>query len=204
MRKSGNMFTGIVRHLGEVRSVAGRGQGARATVECPQPLLAEAETGDSIAVDGCCLTLTDRKDGCAVFDLSPETVGRTAALAAGQKVHLEASLRAGDAIGGHLLSGHIDGTATLQGRQERGECLRLVLEAPAGCAGLVAEKGSVALAGVSLTVAACRQGSFAVELVPQTIASTLLAQLRIGQAVNFEADMLARYADRAARAILRN
>ena len=114
-------------------------------------------------------------------------------------MHLEAALRAGEPIGGHLLFGHIDGTARLQEREVRGDSLRLVLQAPDQCASLIAEKGSVALAGVSLTVASCRGSVFAVELVPHTIGATLLAQTEIGESVNFEADMLARYALRAHR-----
>ena len=199
MQQFRQMFAGIIGHLGKIQARAERGQGARITVACPEALLAESEVGASIAVDGCCLTLAEKDSSLAGFDLAPETVGRTAPLAPGQRVHLEASLKAGDPIGGHLLFGHVDGTAQLLEREARGESLRLLLQAPAECASLIAEKGSVALAGVSLTVASCKGRTFAVELVPHTICATLLAQMRIGEAVNFEADMLARYAVRARR-----
>lgn len=198
------MFTGIVRHLGKIQAVAERGPGMQITVACPEPLLTQARVGDSIAVNGCCLTLVKKKDPIASFDLSPETIERTAVLAPEQRVHLETSLKAGDQIGGHMIFGHIDGTATLRKRETRGECLRLELQAPNECAGLIVGKGSVALAGVSLTVASCQGEVFAVELVPQTLAATLLDELRVGERVNFEADMLARYADKASRTFLQD
>ena len=191
------MFTGIISHLGKIASHTRQDQGARIAIAVPDALLAATEIGASIAVNGCCLTLAEKNDGIASFDLSPETLARTAALAAEQMVHMEASLKAGDSIDGHLIFGHIDGTARLQNRQERGQALRLVLQAPDQCALLIAEKGSVAVAGVSLTVASCQGSVFAVELVPHTIAQTVLAQLKVGDEANFEADMLARYAARA-------
>ncbi len=190
------MFTGIIRHRGKVASAVRNAAGTRMEIECPQLLLDGCEVGDSIAVNGCCLTLAGRSGLRAAFDLAPETLERTAALAVDEEAHLEASLRAGDPIGGHLMFGHVDGVAELLSAERRGNCLRLAFAVPSGCARFLAPKGSVALAGVSLTVASCAGERLEVELVPQTMDQTLLPGLQPGAQVNFEADMLARYACR--------
>ncbi len=190
------MFTGIIRHRGTVVDAVRSAAGARVEIECPQQLLDGCEIGDSIAVNGCCLTLAGRSGLRASFDLAPETLERTAALAAGDEAHLEASLRAGDQIGGHLMFGHVDGVAELLSARQRGDCLRLAFAVPNGCARFLAPKGSVALAGVSLTIASCAGECLEVELIPQTMDKTLLPSLQPGAQVNFEADMLARYACR--------
>lgn len=196
------MYTGIVSHLGTVAALDAGGGGL--AVETPAGFLDRAEPGDSIAVDGCCLTLAAKEEARALFARGPVTRRRTAAPRAGAQVHLEHALRAGDPLGGHLVTGHVDGVATLaEARAEAGGVAASFELPPDLDARLVAERGSVAVAGVSLTVAACAGRRFEVQLVPATIERTLLrldAALVPGAGFNFEADCLARYALRAAAA----
>ncbi|HYK53134.1 MAG TPA: riboflavin synthase [Candidatus Eremiobacteraceae bacterium] len=155
----------------------------------------EALRGDSIAINGVCLTVVDPGDPLA-FDVVPETVSRTnlSELRSGDQVNLEASLRAGDPLGGHLVYGHVDATTVVLSKSKEGEGARMWCVTPPELAPLIAEKGSVALEGVSLTVAAVREGEFAVALIPETLSKTTLGDVEEGSSLNLEVDPIARYA----------
>jgi riboflavin synthase len=193
------MFTGIVEEVGTVRRYARDGQTAR--LEVHARLTAEgSEIGASVAVNGVCLTVVDRElDGFA-FDLGPETLAVTALadLGVGEGVNLERPLRFGGSLGGHLVLGHVDGVGTVIDvtRVESTARIRIAF-ADAALAPLFIPKGSVAVEGVSLTVAALGAGVFEIMLIPHTLAATTLAGLRCGQRVNIEADVIGKYLQRA-------
>jgi riboflavin synthase len=173
-------------------------------IEYSAELAARLAVGDSLAINGVCLTLTElREDGCIV-ELSPETLARTTlgALEAGARVNLEPALRLGDALGGHWVQGHVDGVAQVMDRRDLGEHRVLAFRAPARLARYVVEKGSVTLDGVSLTVAALDGDRFEVALIPHTLAITTLGEREVGDAVNFEVDLLAKYVERLAEPLL--
>src|SRR5918995_5367840 len=178
------MFTGIVQALGRVRSF----EDGRLVVE-RGPV--DAAIGDSVAVNGVCLTVVERGEGTLAFDVVPETVSRTRPF--GDAVNLEPSLRAGDPLGGHVVQGHVDGVGRVRALGADG---RLVVEAPAEILAYVVEKGSIAVDGVSLTVAWVHRDAFEVALVPHTLEVTTLGSLREGDAVNLEVDVLAKYVER--------
>jgi len=182
------MFTGIVREVGTVASF----DGSRLVVESGT----EAEIGDSVAIAGVCLTVAGRDNGSLAFDVVAETLARTTlrGLAQGDKVNVEPSLRAGDPLGGHIVQGHIDGVGTLR---ERGELTWF--DAPAAIVRYCVEKGSIAVDGTSLTVAATDDDGFAVALIPHTLAATTLGTLAPGDGVNLEVDVLAKYVERLAK-----
>lgn len=181
------MFTGIVRERARVVSF----DGSRLVVETG----ADADLGDSVAIAGVCLTVVAREDGSLAFDVVPETLARTTlgGLAAGDEVNVEPSLRAGDQLGGHIVQGHVDGTGSLR---ERGDLTWF--DAPAEIVRYCVEKGSIAVDGTSLTVAATDDRGFAVALVPHTLEATTLGSLAPGDAVNLEVDVLAKYVERLA------
>ena len=176
------MFTGIVRERARVLSF----EGGRLVVESSL----EPGTGDSLAVDGVCLTVVERRDGRLSFDVVAETLARAKPFAA--EVNLEPALRAGDPLGGHYVQGHVDAV----GRVRSAEGERLSIEAPRRVLRYCVEKGSIAVDGVSLTIAALGEDAFEVALVPHTLAETTLSALRPGDAVNLEADVLAKYVER--------
>jgi riboflavin synthase len=186
------VFTGIVREVGRVVSVDGGDDGLRLRIEAPETARATG-IGDSVAVNGCCLTAVAVEDGRLAFDAVPETLARTslAQLAPGAEVNVEPALRAGDPLGGHYVQGHVDGI----GRVRRAGELTW-FDAPPELLRHVVEKGSIAVAGVSLTVAELDDGGFAVALVPHTLTATTLGDLRPGDAVNLETDVLAKYVER--------
>jgi riboflavin synthase len=190
------MFTGLIRHLGTLAWRRARGGGARVRVEAEGPLLERAGVGSSVAVMGACLTVAARGDGFFEADLSGETLLRTTlgALPAGAPLSLEPALRAGEPLDGHLVSGHVDATTGLLERAE-GEGLWL-FELPGGLAAMVAPKGSVAIDGVSLTVVEATGRWLSVSLIPETLNSTALKQLRRGDRANLEADPFGRYVAR--------
>jgi len=192
------MFTGLVRAVGTVREMRRAHDAARLSIDSGSLDLAQAAPGDSIAVNGVCLTVVELPTGGFAADVSAETLRCTTlgALARGARVNLEPALRVGDALGGHLVSGHVDGVATLLRREPDGESVRMWLEAPASLARYVAHKGSVCLDGVSLTVNSVQAGRFSVNLVPHTLAVTTLGEWQAGQSVNLEVDLLARYLER--------
>ena len=194
------MFTGIVREIGRVEAVDARSEGARLTVRAPETA-ARTAVGDSIALNGVCLTAIEVHDGTLAFDAVPETLARSTLprLVPGSDVNVEPALRAGDALGGHTVQGHVDGVGRVHSAEPEGDGRRLVVELPEGLGRYAVEKGSIALDGVSLTVAALEPGppaAIAVALVPHTLAATTLGRLAPGDDVNVEADVLAKHVER--------
>ena len=180
------MFTGIVRERGRVAAF----DGSRLVVEAA----VDADVGDSVALDGVCLTVVERADGRLAFDVVPET--RARAKEFGAEVNVEPALRAGQPLGGHYVQGHVDGVGSVRSVEPEGEGRRMWIEAPADVLRYCVEKGSVAVDGVSLTVAALADDAFAVALVPHTLEATTLGRLEPGAHVNLEADVLAKYVER--------
>ncbi len=200
MREREQMFTGLIEEIGRLRSVATRGRGLRVVVEHALPG-EPVRPGESIAVDGCCLTAVAPADGTFSADVSAETLSRTGGRSrwrAGRRVNLERSLRAGDRLGGHVVLGHVDALVRLQAIRRLPGDVRLRFALPAGGSHAIVEKGSVALDGVSLTVARVGSGWFEVAVIPETLARTTLGSRRPGESLAIEYDVLARYAQRAA------
>ncbi len=189
------MFTGIIQSVGRLRSRVAAGPSATMVVECPFERL---ELGESIAVDGVCLTVASILPGAFTASASAETLSRTTlgSLAQGQRVNLERALAVGDRLGGHIVAGHVDGVGRVAAREEVGSAERVRFDAPAEVMRFVAEKGSIAIDGVSLTVNALHAKGFEVMLVPFTRDATALGDRRPGAAVNLEADVIARYVAR--------
>lgn len=191
------MFTGIVRERGKVVSVAGGEAGIRLELDAPETAPGVA-VGDSVAVAGVCLTVVAAAAGRLSFDVVPETVSRTALgrLAGGDAVNVEPALRVGDALGGHMLQGHVDAVGAVRAVGPEGEGRRLWVDASDDVLRYCVEKGSIAVDGVSLTVAALDGDGFAVALIPHTLAVTTLGALTAGDPVNLEVDVLAKYVER--------
>ncbi len=192
------MFTGIVQDVGRVVSVESRGGDVRLVIACARLDLGRAQLGDSICVQGCCLTATELHGDRFAADVSRETLSLTtlAEFRAGTQVNLEPALRAGDALGGHLVSGHVDAVAQVRGISSDGRSTRVVVAVPPQLARYVASKGSVALDGVSLTVNEVDADSFGINLIPHTQSVTTLGRLSVGTRVNIEIDQIARYVAR--------
>jgi len=190
------MFTGLIADLGTVRSLARERDGARLRIGTR--LASELGPGASIAVNGVCLTATDVDGDSFAADAMSETLTRTSlgALREGGRVNLELPLRVSDRLGGHVVQGHVDATGTVRALREEGFSRVLTIEAPAEIAKHLAEKGSVALDGVSLTVSALSDDGFEVSLIPETLARTNLGALAPGDAVNIETDILAKHVAR--------
>ena len=191
------MFTGLVEETGELLALERSSAGARLTLRAPL-VSTDARLGDSIAVNGCCLTVTARGGDALTFDLLAETLARTnlGALAAGAPVNLERALAAHSRLGGHFVQGHIDTASRVLGFEKVNADHRLEIGLPAEFAGYVAFKGSIAIDGISLTVAEVREASFAVWIIPHTLAMTNLRAKRAGEFVNLEFDLLAKYVER--------
>jgi len=194
------MFTGIVVAIGHVVAREARGDGARIRVDASAMDCGDVAIGDSIAVAGCCLTVVERRERVLAFDVSAETLRCTTGFDVGSTVNLEKALRFGDRLGGHLLSGHVDGIGVVGafapvGAASNGNWL-LAIDAPPAIARYIAAKGSVAIDGVSLTTNTVDGTRFTVNLIPHTLAVTTLAQLAVGATVNLEVDMIARYVER--------
>jgi riboflavin synthase len=196
----GHVFTGLVRERGVVAETSGGDDGVRLVVAAPETA-ADANTGDSVAIDGVCLTAVDVDDGRIAFDAVRETLARTTlgALTRGSPVNLEPALRAGEQLGGHYVQGHVDGVGTVRERKQEGEGARIWIDAPRELLPYVVEKGSIAVQGVSLTVAGLDDEGFAVALIPHTLAVTTLGALAPGDRVNLETDVLAKYVERLLR-----
>ena len=199
------MFTGLVAGLGEVLAVdpIGDGHDARLTIGAPPGFLTAppAPIGASIACSGCCLTAVTIEDDRFVVEASAETLSLTmlASWRPGTRLNLERSLRVGDELGGHLVSGHVDGLGRLRAAHPDHGSLRLSFTAPPDLAPLIARKGSIAVDGVSLTVNAVTDAGFEVNIIPHTAAATTLGSLSPGDRVHLEVDMLARYVARLAQ-----
>ena len=191
------MFTGIVRELGRVVSAEGSSGSLALVVEAPRTSSGLA-VGDSLSVNGVCLTAT-AVDGARVsLHAVPETLARSTLgdLAEGDAVNLEPALRAGEPLGGHYVQGHVDGVGRVQSVEAEGEGLRVFVEAPDDVLRYCAEKGAITVDGVSLTIAELAPDSFAVALVPHTLEATTLAALAPGKEVNLEVDVIAKYVER--------
>lgn len=191
------MFTGIVAEIGTVRQVAPTASGVRMEIRAPA-LAAGLAVGDSVDVAGACLTVAARDGEVFAADVVPETLARTTLgrLAPGGRVNLEGAARPETALGGHLVQGHVDGTVVLRSREPAGEGWRLRFELPPALARYVAEKGSVTVDGVSLTVAAVGERDFEVAIIPHTAARTTLGALRLGDVANIEVDIISKYVER--------
>lgn len=192
------MFTGIVQAIGTVQSREILGSDARLIIACGQLDLSRIEVGDSICVEGCCLTAVEVLNNAFAADVSRETLSLTTLgdLARGASVNLEPSLRAGDPLGGHLVSGHVDGVARILEISGDARSQRMRIEVPKALARYIARKGSVAVNGVSLTVNEVQDSTFGVNIIPHTQAVTTLGQLKAGSRVNLEVDPIARYVER--------
>jgi riboflavin synthase len=189
------VFTGIVRELGQVEAVEPAAAGVRLRVHAPETAN-EVSAGDSVAVNGVCLTVTESGDGVLAFDAVPETLRRSTLgrLEQGGHVNVEAALEAGDPVGGHFVQGHVDGVGRVRRVTEEG----LEIEAGPEILRYCVEKGSIAVEGVSLTIAALDDEAFTVALVPHTREVTTLGRVAEGDELNLEVDMLAKYVEKLA------
>jgi riboflavin synthase len=192
------MFTGLVSDMGVVERIAPRQGGARLTLRPRALAVDELALGESVACSGVCLTVVERGGGLVSFDAVPETLSRTTVggWSAGSPVNLERALALSDRLGGHLVQGHVDAVGRVLARTAEGQGARLRISLPGPIAALVAEKGSIAVDGVSLTVAAVGRDFFEVALIPETLARTTLGAAQPGTAVNLEADVIARHVAR--------
>jgi len=190
------VFTGIVTDVGRVRSVR-RGGDLRLEIETAYDTM-QIDTGASVACAGACLTVVDKGPGWFAVNASNETLARTTVgrWQPGTRANLERSLRVGDELGGHIVLGHVDGVAEVVGRRAEGESVRFTFRVPAALSPFVAPKGSVALDGVSLTVNEVEGAAFGVNIIPHTQRMTTFGALAVGDAVNVEVDVLARYVAR--------
>lgn len=200
------MFTGIITGVGRVTAIeplgATTGHGKRLTIECPQHFLDDVGLGDSIALNGACMTVTtqDAAAGRFTVDVSAESLSKTSGLDALGRINLEKALRANDRLGGHLVSGHVDGIGQVTHFAQIGESWTLRVMAPKHLGKYLAYKGSITINGVSLTVNQITdqpQGcEVSINLIPHTISHTALGELHVGSAVNLEIDLIARYVER--------
>jgi riboflavin synthase len=190
------VFTGLIADVGTVERLEGGSEGARLRVRTA--LAEELAAGDSIAVNGACLTAAAVEGGCFEADVMNQTLERTSLgpLGRGDRVNLELPLRVGDRLGGHLVQGHVDGTGEVAAVEQDGLARRMTVGAPGELLGFLVERGSVTVDGVSLTVASLTQSGFEVSLVPETLERTTLGDAARGRVVNLELDVVARYVER--------
>ena len=197
-----DMFTGIITDIGTVSNVEMRGD-MRARIACSYDMTG-VDLGASIACDGVCLTVVDKGADWFDVDISAETISKTNiganGWASGKRLNLERALRVGDELGGHIVSGHVDGVALIEGMHDEGDSTRITFRAPDALARFIAPKGSVALNGTSLTVNEVEGNTFGINVIPHTQAVTTWGTVRTGDAVNLEIDTLARYVARLAEA----
>ena len=192
------MFTGLVADVGRVVEMTAAGEARDLHIATSTIDAADLALGESIAVDGVCLTVTERGGGGFHVTAGPETLGRTTlgGLAAGARVNLERALRASDRLGGHIVAGHVDAVGRIAERREFGPGLYLRIEAPREILKYVVEKGSIAVDGISLTVNRVDDGSFAVALIPHTLEQTGIGDKPAGAPVNLEVDILGKYVEK--------
>lgn len=192
------MFTGIVQSIGKIAALEQKGDDARLRIAAGKLDMSDVKTGDSIAVSGVCLTAVAHSAGDFTADISGETLSRTmlGRLRAGDAVNLEKALTLSTPLGGHLVSGHVDGVGAVVGRRDAGRSVQFRFKAPVTLAKYIAEKGSICVDGVSLTVNAVHGAEFEVNIVPHTLTETTLGALRSNAEVNLEVDVLARYLER--------
>ena len=191
------MFTGIIEQLATVREVRDQPPGKRLVIHCPS-LAADAAIGDSIAINGCCLTVVENADACLGFDAGPETLLRTTLgeLRRGSPVNLEASLSVGDRLGGHFVTGHVEAVGAVVAREDEKEWSTFWFSFPPELDRYIVSKGSIAVDGVSLTLVDVERYRFSVALIPHTLAVTTLGGKSVGDPVNLETDLLAKYAQK--------
>jgi riboflavin synthase len=191
------MFTGLIQELGKVTGAEKQGADLRLTLEAPI-LAPQVKIGDSVAVNGCCLTVIDLKPPCFSFQAVPETLGRTLVgdFKAGDFVNLELALTLSQPLGGHFVQGHVDGTAEIIERKPEGQGLRLKVRLPEALRVYVVEKGSISLDGTSLTVAALKDGDVEIALIPHTVENTVFKWKKAGDRVHVEVDLLAKYLEK--------
>jgi riboflavin synthase len=194
------MFTGIITAIGTVSAIdpIGEGQDMRLAIDTPEGWLAGAEIGASIACSGCCLTVVTLEEGCFTVEVSEETLSKTTlgSWRTGTRINLERALRMGDEMGGHVVSGHVDGLGEVLSATPENGSTRWLFQLPPGLARFVAPKGSVTINGVSLTVNEVEGAAFGVNIIPHTSTVTTFGTLQPGDRVNIEIDMLARYVAR--------
>jgi riboflavin synthase len=193
------VFTGIVRERGRVVSAESNADGGALRLRIAAPrTAAQTSLGDSVSIAGCCLTAVGVEDGELAFDAVPETLARTTLdeLADGAEVNLEPALRVGEPLGGHYVQGHVDAVGRVRSLEREGDGARLRLDLPPDVLRYCAEKGSLAVDGVSLTIAEVDDSGVAIALVPHTLRETTLSRLESGDRVNLEADVLAKYVER--------
>jgi riboflavin synthase alpha subunit len=195
------MFTGIVRELGRVVRADGGPDGLTLELEAPETAALSA-IGDSVSIDGACLTVTSVTDGRLTFHAVPETLVRSSLsqLEPGAAVNLEPALRAGEPLGGHYVQGHVDGVGRVRSLDSEGGSVRLRVDVPAELLRYCVDKGSIAVEGVSLTIAGVSDAGFAVAVVPHTLEVTTLGALQPGDPVNLEVDVLAKYVEKLVQA----
>jgi riboflavin synthase len=191
------VFTGIIRERGRVALVGGEGGARHLQIEASETA-SELSVGDSVSVDGCCLTATEVADGQFAVTAVPETISRTTlgGLAAGDEVNLETATLAGEPLGGHYVQGHVDGVGQIESVEPEEEGARMRISAPPELLRYCVEKGSIAVGGVSLTISALDDGAFEVALVPHTLEQTTLGRAQRGDGVNLEVDILAKYVEK--------
>lgn len=193
------MFTGLVHHIGHVRAVEPTGNGGLAMRIAVEALDSTPQEGDSIAIEGCCLTVSEdpRTNGTCIdlaFQAIPQTLQCTMLgdLVVGQRVHVEPALRVGDPLGGHMVQGHVDAWGKVESVTIKGDDYRISVEVPDAIADMIVPQGSVCLAGISLTIAAVHEGGFTVALIPTTVNKTRLGDVQVGDRLNIEVDMMVR------------
>ena len=194
------MFTGLIQDIGEIQSLQHRGGGVSLTIST-QLDLRSVKVGDSVAVEGVCLTVVEVSGRAFSVEVSPETLGRTtlASWKKGQRVNLETALKMSDPLGGHLVSGHVDGTGEIAEVAREGNSWRYRFRVPPEVGRYLIEKGSVAVDGISLTVAECRDQGFSVSVIPHTAERTTLGKKKAGDRVNLENDLIAKYVEKFVR-----
>jgi riboflavin synthase len=190
------VFTGIVTCIGNITRAEPRDKGLRLAIDAGMLDLSDVTVGDSIAVNGVCLTVVALMDDRFEVDVSQETIGCTVGLDGPDEVNLEKSLRLSDRLGGHLMSGHVDGVGEVARFDAVGESFLLAIRAPQELAKYIARKGSITVNGVSLTVNRVAGAEFEINLIPHTLAATNLKRLKAGSRVNLEVDLVARYIER--------
>ena len=194
------MFTGLIEGTGKLKTIEPRGKDMRLSIQASFDLEG-FQTGESVAVDGVCLTVVSWQARTFMVDVSQETLSRSTLgqRSAGDEVNLERALRLGERLGGHLVNGHVDGQGSVMARKQRGDSLVFTFELVAELGRYIIEKGSVAVNGVSLTVNRCDEQSFDVNIVPHTARVTTIGSLRVGDEVNIEVDIIGKYVERFVR-----